>query len=130
MQKLEDSSLWQKSQEVAKYVYELVAQLPESEQITMQYKLRAKAFDTTSDIAEAVGAINEGDIEYAMGSARRSLFAIKNSYKYLHTQSIIDVDPDFMVLLNGLIDEVDNYIKETWDAIDQIQKEQKNESKR
>lgn len=123
LQKLEDSKLWSESQKVATYIYELVDQLPEEEKINLQYRLRARAFDVTSDIAEATGSINPKDTEYSMGLARRGVFAIKNAYKFLGTQKIIEVDPDFMLQLNNMLNEIDTHIKEAWNEIDSVQKE-------
>ncbi len=125
LQKLEDNKLWIESQKIASYIYVLVDQLPEDEKLSMQHRLYSRAFDVTSDLAEAVGAISPKDVEYSMGLARRGLFAVKNAYRFLINQKVIKADPDFMLQLNKVIDEVDTYIQESWSDIDSMQKEAK-----
>jgi hypothetical protein len=121
--KLEDSTLWQSANKIADYVYELHDQLPAELKAETLYKLRGRALDLTAGIAEAEGSVSLGDIEYETGQARRVLFGIKNSYKYLVDQHHLELNPEFMIQLDSLIADIDARLQKVWEEIEKAKKE-------
>ncbi len=55
MHKVEDLKIWQKSIELTKAVYFLVAKLPEEEKYGLITKLKRSAVSVASNIAEGAG---------------------------------------------------------------------------
>jgi hypothetical protein len=123
--KLEKSDLWQQAQKVSVQIHELVENLPTDEKISADVRLLGTAFNLNCDIAEAVGAIDHRSREYSYGSARKALFSLKSSYRYFGVQQVIALDPDFMVLLDRMIAEIDTQIEKSWHEIDSLEKESK-----
>lgn len=109
-QKLPDNKLWKIATELTEEAYELLPELPEEERYGMNSKLRGRAFDVSSDIAEAVGAIDPRDKKYHYGLARRSLFAMQNVYKLASRTGILNIEPETMVKIDKLIDALDEEI--------------------
>ncbi len=105
--KLEDSKLWQLTSEVIEHIYGLLDNFPEEEKWGMQSKLRARAFDASSDIAEATGSIDPRDIKWQLGMARRSLFGLKNALRLAHKAGYLEAQPELMVKIDKATELVD-----------------------
>jgi len=76
-QKLEDYALWKLVSEIAGRCYGLLHEFPDEEKWGMESKLRQRAFEITSDVADAIGSIDPRDSVWHFGHARRDIFGIK-----------------------------------------------------
>jgi four helix bundle protein len=123
LNKLETSKMWREAQRVAVYMYELIDELQEEERISLGYRLRSSAFDITSDISEAEGAIDQKSMEYALGMARKSLFGLKNAYLFLGALKELKIDPDIMVSMDKIESEINLRVKRIWIDIEKSEKE-------
>jgi len=121
LNKLEDNALWRDAEKIAKAIFDTYDRLPEDEKMVVKWKLRDRAFDLTSDIAEACGTFIPKDIEYNLSQARRSVFSMKNAYRYLGRQGFLKIDPQLMVDMDKLVTDIDVQIKKSWHDIDEIE---------
>jgi site-specific recombinase XerD len=120
LKKLEDSAIWRGADKIAQKVFEIFDQLPEEEKALLKWKFCNRAFDLTSDIAEACGTFVPKDAEYSLSMARRALFSIKNTYLYLAKRGIIEIDPQFVVDIDKLVADIDAEVRNVWKNIDDI----------
>ena len=74
LEKLEDNAVWRQAVAIEKTVSEIYEQLPEEDKMPLRWKFYGRAFDLTSDIAEACGTSMPKDAEYSLSMARRDLF--------------------------------------------------------
>jgi four helix bundle protein len=106
MHKVEDLKIWQKSIELAKQVYKVVADLPNEERYGLSSQIKRCAVSIASNIAEGAGRNSNKEFKHFLGIANGS------SYE-LHTQLILTYE------LN-LIEK--NRIEELLNLITEIQK--------
>ena len=82
MHKVQDLKIWQKSIELAKQVYTVVADLPADERFGLTSQIKRAAVSIASNIAEGAGRNSNKEFRYFLGVANGS------SYE-LHTQLIL-----------------------------------------
>lgn len=82
MHKVEDLKVWQKSIELAKQVYKVVAELPDTEKYGLTSQIKRCAVSIASNIAEGAGRNSNKEFKHFLGIANGS------SYE-LHTQLIL-----------------------------------------
>jgi four helix bundle protein len=102
---------------IADYVEGVLPGLPEEEKWGIGSKLRNRALDLASDIAEGYGSIDPRDTKWHFGAARRDLFGLKSVLKVAHTRAYIEIDPTMMVEIDKAIDELDKEIQRTTNDI-------------
>jgi four helix bundle protein len=117
MSTLETNKLWKEASLLAEDSYSLLEELPEDEQYGMRIKFRSRAFDVTTHIAEALGSIDPRDKKYSYGLARQNLFGLKNAYLISHKTGRLQLEPDIIVRIDSLTDEIDKEIAEAGNAI-------------
>lgn len=117
MSRLEDNKLWQMAARITEQAYALADELPEEEKWGMQAKLRSRALDLHTDVAEAVGSIDPRDSHYHFGHAKRSLFGVKSMYLVASNTGMLTVEPEAMLAINKLSDALDTKIDEAAKAI-------------
>ncbi len=105
--KLENVALWQSATEIADYTDSLLSKFPEEEKWGMESKLRGRALDLTTDVAEAYGSIDPRDKKWLLGLARRDLFGLKNLLRMAHKREYADANPEIMVAIDKAIYDVD-----------------------
>lgn len=108
--KLEDSKLWQLASQIAEQCYGLLDDFPEEEKWGMQNKVRTRAFDLSSDIAEAIGSIDPRDIKWQLGLARRDLFGLKNALRLANKSGYTEVPPELMIQIDKISELIDKEI--------------------
>ncbi|QYJ68112.1 four helix bundle protein [Flavobacterium litorale] len=106
MHKVNELKIWQKSIELVKQVYKVVADLPNDEKFGLTSQIKRAAVSIPSNIAEGAGRNSKKEFKYFLSIANGS------SYE-LHTQLIITHEL-------GLIEE--QKIEETLNLITEIQK--------
>lgn len=82
MHKVEDLKVWQKSIELAKQVYKVVADLPDNEKYGLTSQIKRCSVSIASNIAEGAGRNSNKEFKHFLGIANGS------SYE-LHTQLIL-----------------------------------------
>lgn len=82
MHKVEDLKVWQKSIELAKQVYKVVAELPDNEKYGLTSQIKRCSVSIASNIAEGAGRNSNKEFKHFLGIANGS------SYE-LHTQLIL-----------------------------------------
>lgn len=82
MHKVEDLKVWQKSIELAKQVYKVVAELPDNEKYGLTSQIKRCTVSIASNIAEGAGRNSNKEFKHFLGIANGS------SYE-LHTQLIL-----------------------------------------
>lgn len=82
MHKVEDLKVWQKSIELAKQVYKIVAELPDNEKYGLTSQIKRCTVSIASNIAEGAGRNSNKEFKHFLGIANGS------SYE-LHTQLIL-----------------------------------------
>ncbi len=116
-QKLEDYALWKLVSKIAEQCYELLHEFPEEEKWGMESKLRQRAFEITSDVADAIGSIDPKDSVWHLGHARRDIFGIKNILKLASKAGYIEVVPELMVDINTATTNLDIEIEKAITSI-------------
>jgi four helix bundle protein len=116
-QKLEDYALWKLVSHIAEQCYGILENFPEDERYGMQSKLRKRAFDVTSDVAEAIGSIDPRDTVWYFGMARRSIFGIKNTLSMAAKAGYISAMPELMVDIQTATTNIDIEIEKSILAI-------------
>ncbi|RYD94952.1 MAG: four helix bundle protein [Sphingobacteriales bacterium] len=82
MHKVEDLKIWQKSIELAKQVYKIVADLPADERYSLTSQIKRCTVSIASNIAEGAGRNSNKEFKHFLSMANGS------SYE-LHTQLIL-----------------------------------------
>lgn len=106
MHKVQDLKIWQKSIDLAKEVYTIVADLPNDERFGLTSQIKRSAISIASNIAEGAGRNSNKEFKYFLGIANGS------SYE-LHTQLILTYEL-------GLIDK--ERVHQILNLITEIQK--------
>jgi len=106
MHKVEDLKIWQKSIELTKAVYLLVAKLPEEEKFGLIAQLKRSAVSVASNIAEGAGRNSQKEFKHFLSVANGSAYE-------LQTQLIL------LIELNLITEEI---IKPIIDTCIEIQK--------
>jgi hypothetical protein len=101
--KLEDTPLWQLSNEVAEHVYARLTEMPEEERWDTTAKLRTAASQLLYNIAVALGNTAPASTEYDWAQANKQLFGLKTMYRFAGRQHFFKIDPDIMLKLDELI---------------------------
>lgn len=108
--KLEDNELWVLVSEIAEYSYSVLDHFPEEEKWGMQSKIRQRAFEATSDVAEAVGSVDPRDVKWHLGLSRRSIFGLKNALRLAQKAGYLEVAPEFMIKIDKASELMGNAI--------------------
>lgn len=122
LKKLSDYTIWQQAKELANEVSGIYRTLSVDEQAMMKWSFYIKSFDLTNDIASLCGSIVERDSEVSASYARRGLFVIINSYKFMDTEGIIKLDPSLMVKMMNLDKRLNVEIRQIWHSLDGAEK--------
>ncbi len=115
--KLEKTELWPAAIKIAQMSYRNLEQLPEEEKWGMQYKLRLRAYELTNHLAEAYGAIDPREKVHSFGQARQSLFSLKNVTLMTHKVGLAELDPQFILDIDKLVEKIDAAINAAGDKI-------------
>jgi four helix bundle protein len=77
MHKVEDLKIWQKSIELTKAVYLLVAKLPEEEKFGLIAQLKRSAVSVASNIAEGAGRNSQKEFKHFLSVANGSAYELQ-----------------------------------------------------
>ena len=113
MHKVEDLKVWQKSIELAKQVYRVVAELPDNERYGLTSQIKRCTVSIASNIAEGAGRNSNKEFKHFLGIANGS------SYE-LHTQLILAYELN--LIEKNKIEDILNLIIEIQKMIYSFQK--------
>ncbi len=85
MHKVEDLKIWNKSIELAKSVYQLVAELPSDEKFGLNSQIKRCSISIPSNIAEGAGRNSNKEFKHFLSIANGSAYE-------LQTQSILTTE--------------------------------------
>lgn len=108
---LEDSPIWKEVVDLVEYMYGKLGDFPEDEKWATESKLRNSSNDLMFSVAEAIGDSSPAATEYSWSHARKHATALKAVYRFAGRQKFIDLDPEIMVRLNGVIKQIDQEVK-------------------
>lgn len=77
MHKVQDLKIWQKSIELAKQVYTVVADLPADERFGLTSQIKRAAVSIASNIAEGAGRNSNKEFRYFLGIANGSSYELQ-----------------------------------------------------
>lgn len=77
MHKVNDLKIWQKSIELAKQVYQIVAYLPSDEKFGLTSQIKRSAVSISSNIAEGAGRNSNKEFKYFLGVANGSSYELQ-----------------------------------------------------
>lgn len=103
----EDEPLWVLANELAEFMYGILAQLPEEERWDTASKIRTAANNLLFSTAEAVGNGGPATMEYEWGDVRRYAVALKTMYRFAGRQGFVDIDPEIMLKLDRCMNIID-----------------------
>lgn len=121
--KLENDKLWRLSSRIALYAYSQLDGFPAEEEYGMQSRLRERAFDMTTDTAEALGSTDPRDRAYFYGHALRDAYSVRNTLVMANKTRILRVEPEVFVLLDELTEALKTEVTETTDDIPEYLKQ-------
>ncbi len=118
--RLEDEPMWVEACALAEYIYSILHLLPEEEKWNTTLKLRNSANDLMFYVSQGLSNTSPAAVEYDWAGVRKHASGLKTMYRFAGKQDFIDLDPEIMVRLNKLLEDVDSKvlaaIKQTKDA--------------
>lgn len=110
--KLEDDPLWREANELAEYFYGKLAEFPEEEKWHTASKLHNAAADFVFWMGLSLSNVSATGQEHDWAHARKYTGALKTMYRFAGRQHFIDLDPQIMVRLNKLLEQIDDRIEQ------------------
>jgi hypothetical protein len=112
--KLENDPLWREVCDIAEYIYGKLPELPEEERWDSAVKLRHAANDLMFSCSVALGNASPSATEYDWGQVRKHIYGLKTIYRFAGRQKFIVLDPEIMVRLTSLTEQIDEKIVEAY----------------
>lgn len=93
---------------LADFMYGLLDEFPEDEKWVTSQKLRISANDLLYYTAQAIGNITPSGTEYEWANASKHGTALRTLYIFAARQKFIDLDPNIVVKLDKLLQEINH----------------------
>lgn len=90
MHKVEDLKIWQKSIELAKKVYEVVAELPDTERYGLTSQIKRCAISIASNIAEGAGRNSNKEFKHFLSIASGSSYELQTQLILTYELKLIE----------------------------------------
>ena len=90
MHKIEELKIWQKSIELAKDVYKIVAELPSDEKFGLTSQIKRCTISIASNIAEGAGRNSNKEFKHFLGIANGSSYELQTQLILTHELNLID----------------------------------------
>jgi four helix bundle protein len=104
MHKIEELKIWQKSIELAKEVYKVVADLPNEERFSLASQIKRCTVSIASNIAEGAGRNSNKEFKYFLGIANGSSYELQT--QLILTQELNLIDKNKITTILNLIIEI------------------------
>lgn len=90
MHKVEDLKVWQKSIELAKQVYKIVAELPDNEKYGLTSQIKRSVISIASNISEGAGRNSNKEFKHFLGIANGSSYELHTQLTLVHELDLIE----------------------------------------
>ncbi len=111
--KIRDDELWKDVYSLVAHMYgiidDLLANYPD-EQWTTVSKLRNSANDSLFYASQATGSASPESSQYEWNNTRKNLFALQAMYTFAAKQKFFELEPEIIVKIDGLLEQVDKKI--------------------
>ena len=92
MHKVEDLKIWNKSIELSKCVYQLVAELPSDEKFGLNSQIKRYSISIPSNIAEGAGRNSNKEFKYFLSIANGSAYELQTQLILAAELNLINKD--------------------------------------
>ena len=92
MHKVEDLKIWNKSMELAKSVYQLVAELPSDEKFGLNSQIKRCSISIPSNIAEGAGRSSNKEFKHFLSIANGSAYELQTQLILTTELNLINKD--------------------------------------
>jgi hypothetical protein len=116
--KLEDIQIWKNACELGEFMYSVLENFPEEEKWATVSKLRNSANDLIFYVGQAVGDGSISASRNDWNNARRHASGMKTMYRFAGRQKFVTLDPEIMVKIDRLIEEIDENLEIAKDQFD------------
>lgn len=107
MKKVDNNPLWNEVNDLAEYMYGKAAEIPSDEEWRTIYKLKIASIDLLFYAAQALGCVSPATAQFEWVNARKQAVALKAIYRFAGRQKFIVLEPEVMVRLDKLIEQID-----------------------
>jgi len=125
-QELRSNPLWKEAFAISEYIFD---QFDSSSSVLNEKwdttnKIRNSTNDMMLHISMAVASSEGAAAKYDWNSARKSLFAMQTMYLFACKQDFMDLEPEWIVRIDKLLEKIDDEFKKSVREIDnQFQEE-------
>lgn len=111
--KIRDDVVWKDVYALVEHIYgkieELIANFPDEQWATAS-KLRNSANDSLFYISQAIGSAAPEINQYDWNNARKNLFSLQSMYTFAAKQKFLELEPEIIVKIDGLLEEINKKI--------------------
>ena len=109
--KVNDKSVLELATEIAENMYDIASDFPPDEDWRTAGKLRNAASDLLFYVAQGVGDIDSSTSQHEWRFAHKQVSALKITYKFSAKQGFTEINPDIMVKLDDLSENIQKEFK-------------------
>ncbi len=125
--KLRSDELWQDIYKLVEHVYskisDLIADYPDEQWATAS-KLRNSANDSLFYASQAIGNASPEAGLHDWSITRKNLFSLQSMYTFAAKQKFFELEPEIIVKIDGLLEEIDKKISQSKKAAEKRDKEE------
>ncbi len=125
--KLRNDRLWKDVYGLVQHMHgnaqDIIADFPDEQWATAS-KLRNAASDSLFHASQAVGNASPDTSQYDWNNTRKNLFTLQAMYTFAAKQKFLELEPEIVVKIDGLLEEIDEKISASKKAIDTRNKEE------
>lgn len=124
MNVLENNPIWKEASKIAKYVYEVLGEIPEDERWQTGHKLHMSANYLLHTVSAAIGSLGPSGTEYEWGNAHKHAVSLRAMLDFAYKQKFLPVNADLMVSLDKLIKQLNTEFERATKQSQDAQKEE------
>jgi hypothetical protein len=119
-QELRNNPLWKEASAISEYIFDQVDSTSSvlDEKWNITNKIRNSANDMMLNASMAVASSDSAAAKYDWNSARKSLFAMQTMYLFACKQSYLDIEPEWVVRIDKLLQKFDDEFKKSVNEMD------------
>jgi predicted ATP-binding protein involved in virulence len=125
--KIRSDKLWKDVYELVVSIYgkisDLIADFPDEEWATAS-KLRNSANDSLFYTSQAIGNSSAEASLFDWNNARKNLFSLQSMYTFAGKQKFLELEPDVIVRIDDMLEEIDKRITEAKKEVQMRNKEE------
>lgn len=124
---IRNNKLWKDVYSLVVDIYDkiedIIANFPDEQWATAS-KLRNTANDSLFYASQAIGSATPEVNLYDWNNTRKNLFTLQSMYTFAAKQEFIDLEPELIVKIDNLLEEIDKKISESRKEADKCKKEE------